>query len=323
MNKKTNIDLLVTVAKMYFLDGLKQDEIAKKVNVSRSLISLILTEAKDLGIVSISIHDPRESDETLAQLFLERFRLDRCFVVPTSMTDPDYRLKLTVGKGIDIFNREVGRGDTIGIAWGKTCYQFMSQFDGGAAVDELRVVPLVGSSDRSLQRYQMNEVVRQFAEKVHGNAQFIHAPAYPVSKRDYELYMESSTVKSISQAWKNIDIAIISFGAPPRQYSDNVAESIAQGGERTAEIAERAVGDACARFFDGEGNFIEDEIGGITIAIPEKNLRSAKKCICIVSGDNKISSIIGGLKTGIADTLVIDETTARMVIHSLEKELKI
>lgn len=320
MKKKYDTDLLVTVSRMYYLDGLKQDEIAKRVNVSRSLISLILTEAKELGIVDIKINDPRSNEDELAREFLNRFDIEQCIVVPTSVKEPDFRLDLAVQRGIEVFNKVVSRGDTIGIAWGKTCYQFMTDYTNEAIIDDLKIVPLVGSSNRSLRRYQMNEVVREFAEKVHGTARFIHAPTFPVSRNDYHLYMKSSTVQTISSFWAEIDIAIISIGASPRLYSDIVAESIERGGENTSLIAEKAVGDICARFFDESGHFIEEEIAQITIAIPVENLRKAKTCICIVSGDNKIASIIAGLKTGLVDVLITDETTARRVVDRIERE---
>ena len=42
MGFKYDVELMVNVAKMYYIEGLKQDEIAHQVKVSRSSISLIL-----------------------------------------------------------------------------------------------------------------------------------------------------------------------------------------------------------------------------------------------------------------------------------------
>jgi len=320
MNRKYEIDTLVNVARMYYLDGLKQDEIAKKVNVSRSLISLILTEAKELGIVDIKINDPRNNNEELAIEFMSRFRLERAYVVPTSLKEQDFRLSLAVRRGIEVFNNIVKKGDTIGISWGKTIYTFMREYTSDAVIEDLNIMPLVGSTDRSLKRYHMNEVVRQFAEKVYGTGRFIHAPIFPVSKEDRDLYVNSSALKEIAALWDNVDIAMFSIAAPPRQYSDIISESIERGDKFTEKLAASAVGDICARFFDEVGNFIQDEIADLTIAIPMETLAKAKKKLCIVSGDHKISSIISGLKTTLVDILIIDETTARSVIRRIDTE---
>jgi len=317
MKSKYEIDLLVTVARMYYVEGLKQEQIAKKVNVSRSLISLILTEAKELGVVDITIHDPRGNNEELTEDFKTRFKLEKVFVVPTSIQEQDFRLGLAVRRGIEIFNSVIKEGNTIGISWGRTIYRFMSEYSSKTIFEGLKIFPLVGSSDRSLKRYQMNEVVRQFSEKVYGTAKFIHAPIFPVSKEDRDLYMSSSALQSIAELWRNIDVAVFSIGAPPQQYRDIISESIERGDHFTEKVAELAVGDICARFFDARGQFIQDEIADLTIAVPVDSLSRAKTKLCIVSGDHKISSIIGGLFSGLVDILVIDETTARKVLHRM------
>ena len=50
MRSKVDKQLLYNVARMYYLEGKKLDEIAKIVNRSRSSISMFLTEARNEGI---------------------------------------------------------------------------------------------------------------------------------------------------------------------------------------------------------------------------------------------------------------------------------
>ena len=47
MSTKFDVSLMVKVAQMYYNDGMKQEEIAGSLSISRSLISMILTEAKE------------------------------------------------------------------------------------------------------------------------------------------------------------------------------------------------------------------------------------------------------------------------------------
>ena len=49
--------LLVELASMYYNEGAKQEEIAKKFSISRSLVSKYLAKARSLGLVEIIIHD--------------------------------------------------------------------------------------------------------------------------------------------------------------------------------------------------------------------------------------------------------------------------
>ena len=68
---KNRINKLADVAEMYFLEGLTQAEIAKKVDVTRSMVSRMLTEARDQGIVKIKIERKFVFDQRLQNELIE------------------------------------------------------------------------------------------------------------------------------------------------------------------------------------------------------------------------------------------------------------
>jgi deoxyribonucleoside regulator len=57
MGYHDDVRLLIEMAHMYYGDGATQDEIAKKFNISRSLVSKYMSKARDMGLVEITIHD--------------------------------------------------------------------------------------------------------------------------------------------------------------------------------------------------------------------------------------------------------------------------
>ena len=67
------INKLIEVAKKYYFDGMTQNQIAKELNLSRPLISKYLAEARDVGIVTISIKSPLESDDLVIDLLKNRY----------------------------------------------------------------------------------------------------------------------------------------------------------------------------------------------------------------------------------------------------------
>ena len=54
--REDHLHLLTEVAAMYFLDGLSQDEIAKRIYTSRSTVSRMLRQAREKNLVTVSIH---------------------------------------------------------------------------------------------------------------------------------------------------------------------------------------------------------------------------------------------------------------------------
>lgn len=58
---------MVEIAKMYYEEDLTQNEIAKRLGVSRPLVSKMLADAKEAGIVTIQINSPFVSNDFLME----------------------------------------------------------------------------------------------------------------------------------------------------------------------------------------------------------------------------------------------------------------
>ena len=62
---------LAHVARRYYLEDWKQIDIARELGVSRPLVSRMLGEARELGVVQITVYEPGEESAVL----LDRLRL--------------------------------------------------------------------------------------------------------------------------------------------------------------------------------------------------------------------------------------------------------
>src|SRR5438876_8645979 len=66
---------LIKAARMYFLDGRGQDDIARVLATSRSNVSRMLSAARAQGLVEIRVHDQVARDGDLEHALRERFGL--------------------------------------------------------------------------------------------------------------------------------------------------------------------------------------------------------------------------------------------------------
>jgi deoxyribonucleoside regulator len=192
MNAKFDVSLMVKVAQMYYQDGMKQEEIAGHLSISRSLISMILTEAKEVGIVEINVRNPLMNNQGIAGRFIELFKLRNCIIIPTAVQDSGILRRLVAQRAIEVFNAEVTDNSLVGVAWGRTCYQFVESYKPEREMKDISVVSLIGGSNQIAGYFQVNEMVRKLAEKMNGQAYFIHAPALTRSTEEKEFYMRSS-----------------------------------------------------------------------------------------------------------------------------------
>jgi DNA-binding transcriptional regulator LsrR (DeoR family) len=83
MESKFDVQMMVQTSRMYYLEGLTQQSIAKELGISRSYISMLLSKARELGIVNIKIKNPLESNTKLATAMQDAFGVANCFVTPT------------------------------------------------------------------------------------------------------------------------------------------------------------------------------------------------------------------------------------------------
>jgi deoxyribonucleoside regulator len=319
MKTKFDIALMVKVAQMYYIDGMKQEEIAKHVKISRSLISMILTEAKDVGIVEVNIRNPLSNNDDISLQFEEKFNLRKCIVVPTSVQDTNVLRKLVAQRTVDLVNEMLENHSTIGLAWGRACYEFVSHYRTDKVLTGIDIIPLIGGSNQNAPYFQLNEMVRLFAEKTNGTPYFIHAPAITASTEEKNMFIQSSSMKGILEKWQGIDIVISGIGTLPNVNSSDRETYIGEYEIFKQLESNSAVGDICARYFNINGEFIKDEYYDRVIGIPVRDLKNSGKVICVASGKEKVNSIIGALRTSIIDTLVTDEQTGKSVLKACKK----
>ncbi len=313
MKARYDIQLMVQVANMYYLDGLTQEQIAKELQISRSSISMILNEAKEIGIIQISIKDPKSNVVELSDELTRIYGLKGCLVIRTAIDEMRLITKVVASQGADYAQDILKSRTTVGIAWGMTCYEFMNSFTNQNKLYDINVVPLIGGTSRIASEYQLNEMVRMFAEKVQGTPSFIYAPAIAESIDDKDLYMQSKSIKSIIEKWAAMDTAIVSAGTTPNIYNNNIGFTVNEMEKFEADDS-KAIGDICARRFNLKGRFIHNEHSKLIMGIDEDNLRRIDNVICIAGGKLKVLSIIGALRTGVVNYLVTDENTARGIV---------
>lgn len=314
MESRYDMQMMVHVSRMYYMEGLTQQAIAKELGISRSYISMILSEARELGIVEINIKNPLASNDALAKELSQAFGISNCYVTPTVVTALTPLTKILAAQGAIVAEKLIESHSTVGVAWGMTCYEFMKAFSENSGLFDVNVVPLIGGSHHLSSEYQLNEMVRLFAEKLKGTPSFIYAPALAESIEDKALHMKSQYMQSIAEKWRKIDVAIVGVGSPPEYYSDKSQFDPVALRMSYEDNPDKTVGDIGARRFNIQGQFLKNDYNERIMGIDEEGLKSAKNVLSIAAGRHKVLSIIGALRLNIITHFVTDETTAKTIL---------
>ena len=80
-NNESREIYLAQVASFYYDQGKSQAEIANEFGISRSAVSRLLTEAREKGIVEITVHYPWRTSPELEEALVSTFGLNLILVL--------------------------------------------------------------------------------------------------------------------------------------------------------------------------------------------------------------------------------------------------
>ena len=113
--------LIHKAAWLYYAHGLRQDQVASQLNISRASVAMYLRKARDTGIVNISTSTQLFTDDVMARRLEDALKLDAVWIAPENGHIPDPSTDIAV-LAASVFLELVKKGDRIGVAWGRTVY---------------------------------------------------------------------------------------------------------------------------------------------------------------------------------------------------------
>lgn len=135
-------------------------------------------------------------------------------------------------------------------------------------------------------------------------------PYRPDQAEDGALFKKTSYYKKMEALWDQVDLAVVGIGNTTvlRMFEDVFGHH-----DRKSD----AVGDIATHLFAADGTLIEPyERALCASAECLENAAETVAIACSSDENNKIDAICGALRTGLIDTLVTDEHTAKKVLNS-------
>ncbi len=302
---------LISVAKMYYETGNSQDEIAKKIGVSRPMVSKLLAQARDVGIVTIKINEFKSRKQELSEIILKNFSLNEVCVIDSDVNKRNefgHEMYLAVSSFFAV-NKDLNVGVGCGSTLGLLCDEFEQNEKLMLNGD---VCPLIGGFKATFKSYHTNELVRIISENTGLYANYLYLPALLSSSDEKKLYKESELYMQTERMWRSLDTALINISslyAPP-----DLATSARFGKKLTSE---KAVGRFLAHYYDINGNIIyanEDNV----VQIDTEDLCSIKEVVAMCSNAVDEKSVIGALNTNVFSKLILSEELAEAIVKYLK-----
>lgn len=316
---------LSQVADMYYNQNMLQSEIAKKLYFSRSKVSRLLTQARELGIVDIKIKQITDRITPIEQALKDTFHLKDAVVINSySGENKDEKNLENVTDFASVYISNLLKGNIMfgvsnGQAVNKVAKKITKMHD-----CELNVVQIVGSGSNAHQAIESRDLVMRFSEIFHqGHCYFLNAPIYIDNAFARSQILQDKSIATAFDMMRKCDIVLTGIGGFDVQRF-HTAEIIReyQTDAHAKELQEKgAVGCVCVLYYDINGNYIHCDWNDKSVSMPFEEIKKNPMTIGVACRDDKVLPMVGALRGGLLDVVITDIDTASQVL-AYEQENK-
>jgi DNA-binding transcriptional regulator LsrR (DeoR family) len=296
---------------MYYVAGNTQDEIAKKLGVSRQSAQRMVALSVSEKLVKVRLDHPIAKCMDLADKIASRFGLQSCEVVPSDPSDPSSTVGLAQAGANEIERHlKSDKPKTLAMGTGRVLR---------ACVDELaplncpdhKVVALLGNmaSDGSASPY---DVVVRMAERVNAKHYPMPLPVLPETVKAKNQLHAMPHIAENMQLAQQADVTFVgvgNLGANSPLHLDGFVtpkelDELQAGG---------AVGEMISWVFDKNGKLLDCAINERVASTPLL-VASEKPVFALAAGEEKVYAILGALRSKLVNSLITNEYTAERLL---------
>ena len=325
-------DDLVRAAWLYYVAGHTQERTARVLGISRVKAARLLAEARETGIVKISIEHRLSTMVEVEERLRQLFSLSFCRVTPPLSTltasprqarHPSARspgmaeveselARRAVGMTAARYLRErllVNERPVVGLAWGRTTASMIDQLSGVRKPGAIFVSTMGSLTMNSAAN--LFDVVHRAAEKTGGEGHFLPVPYIANSVADRDVLMAQRSVQDALGLAARADFFFMSMGECD-QNGFLFKNGFLSARELKELHAAGAVGDAMGKFFDHNGQLVNSDLNHRSLALNMDHMRG-RDVVLLCGGRTKARAARGILRAGFVNGLVIDGDAAMEV----------
>lgn len=312
MSDTEDIILLADVASMYYEQNLTQEEIAKKVGVSRSGVSRMLTRSREVGLVQIQIRHPLQTSQELQHELIKRFGLHDAQVLVQSQPGENTLPKLGM-IGARYLENYLEDGMVVGISWGTSMLQLVNALHPLKRL-RLDVVQLMGSISANSPDVDGPEIARRLSAAFGANCFYLHAPLLVKSSSVRDALLQERTVSATFEMMQRMDVAVVGIGAVSGVSSGLFRAGYLTEQELLSIRQQGAVGDVAGHYFTLQGATCRLELHERILSATPETMRQIPRVIGIASGTSKAEALLGAMRARQVTIAITDEECAKEVL---------
>lgn len=308
-------DLRVRAAWLYYMEGMTQEQVAQRLDISRLKTLRILAACREEGIVQIRVNGKQTQQIALESELKARLGLAGAVVVPTP--EDEGQLSEIIGQGAGIYlSDEVQDGVSIGVGWGATLQHSLRSI-AWRSVERMTVVSLLGGMTHAVS-FNPSVFAFKMADVFKAECYHLTTPVFVSSKQLRDDLWAEPALQEVFQRGQRVDVAAISVGDMGANATLFRSGILSQA-ERQELRAAGAIGDILCHFVNSKGDLVDHPLNQRVMAFNPMDLRKLRKVVIASGGVSKIEIIILAIRITGAKVLITDEKTARGILDRVKK----
>ncbi|ATW25602.1 sugar-binding transcriptional regulator [Candidatus Formimonas warabiya] len=316
------IKLLTKVCYMYYYEDKVQTDIANRLGLARQTVSRLIQKARDEGIVQIKIQSPVVQVVELETRLEDKFKLKDAIVIQKDYISQEQLIqKLGIAAG-EYFLKTIMPKRKIGIGFGKILEvmgEFINSHYHDAAISDVDLVQLVGDIPSTEASDNSQFIISLIARRLHAAMHLLQVPFYIEDPQIGNYFKNSFLTSAVLENYSSLDYAFVEIKSADRIYETVTKKTEKKGISYLHYLGVNyltnidAAGEICLNYFNDRGHFVDTVLNECFFGITSKQLSKVRNVVGIVGGECK-EAALGSLKTGILNTIITDEDTAKYVL---------
>jgi DNA-binding transcriptional regulator LsrR (DeoR family) len=309
--------ILLVVARLYHIHGVRQREIALRLGMSQARVSRALRQAEALGIVRTVVAAPEGLHPQLEDALERSYRLTEAHVVDTSEQEPD--LPRALGRAAASYLGDVAAaGAVVGFtSWSRTLQEMAFALQALPRTGTRQVVEMLGDLGSPMLQHAAARSTQAMATALGAEPVFLRTPGVAASPALRNAALDDPHVQRALRVLDDLDVAFIGVG-PADVHSQLQAGDSYFSPPQLAEVrAAGAAGQLNQRFLDESGVPLDTPLDDLVVGCTLEQVRTAGRRVVVAGGSEKHRSIAAALKGGWVDVLVTDVATARSLTDEI------
>jgi DNA-binding transcriptional regulator LsrR (DeoR family) len=296
---------------LYYVAGNNQEEIAKKLNVSRQTAQRLVSLSVSEGLIKVRLDHPIAACMELAEQLRKRYALDLVEVVPSDPESTSTITGVAQAAAAEIERRLRGTKPIImAIGTGRTLKAAIEQLTPMEAPQH-KIVSLTGNiaPDGSASFYN---VIFNMADAVKARMFPMPLPVIASSPEEREMLLRQPMVKETLALAAKADITFIGIGDLGPDAPLYLDGFITQDELKALQKA-GAIGEIVGWAFDAQGRML-DGLTNDRVASAPMPSRETSLVVALAMGDRKLPGVVAALNRRLINGLITDERTATRLL---------